>query len=232
MNDFTFKYYKQIFQIALDNGYKIITLKEFFAEEYDKNKRILINRIDVDVKIDRLKTIYQIFKELNITASIYLRLHAPNYNLLSIGNIKIIQDLISIGCEIGLHTEMEDVNGYCNIDKVELLKEEIKLFEILFKIKIYGTASHGDITHYNNLDFWKSQTPEEVGLLYEAYNKKIWDNCRYVSDSEWTRWKAYENGKLLENDRRTPLEHIIEDQPVVLHILTHPESWYEGYIYE
>lgn len=232
MNDFTFDYYKKIFQTALDNGYKIITLKEFFADEYDKNEKILVNRIDVDVKIDRLKTIYKIFKELNIKASIYVRLHAPTYNLLSIGNIKIIQDLRSIGCEIGLHTELEDVGGYCGVEKKELLKKEIELFETIFDMKMYGTASHGDMTHYNNLDFWKNHNAQEFGLLYEAYDKKLWDNCRYVSDSEWTRWKSYENGKLMENDRRTPIEHIVEDKPKVLHLLTHPESWYEGYIYE
>ncbi len=232
MNDFTFDYYRKIFQEALKNDYKIITLKEFFSDQYDKNQKILVNRIDVDVKINRLKTIYKIFKELNIKASIYLRLHSPTYNLLSIGNIKIIKDLISIGCEIGLHTELEDLKGYCNLNQVNILKKEIELFETIFDIKIYGTASHGDMTHYNNLDFWKNHKAEGFGLLYEAYDNKLWDNCRYVSDSEWTQWKAYENGKLLENDKRTPIEHIIEEKPTILHLLTHPESWYERYIYE
>jgi len=232
MDNFTFDYYKKIFQTTLDNDYKIITIKEFFSDEYDKNEKILVNRIDVDVKIDRLKTVYKIFKEQNIKASIYVRLHAPNYNLLSIGNIKIIQDLISIGCEIGLHTELQDLEGYCSIEKKELLKQEIKLFETIFNMKMYGTASHGDMTCYNNLDFWRNHTAREFGLLYEGYDKKLWDNCRYVSDSEWIRWKAYEKGKLLENDRRTPIEHIVEEQPKIFHLLTHPESWYEGYIYE
>jgi hypothetical protein len=232
MNSFTFNCYREIFQKALENDYKIITLKEFFNDEYDKNEKILVNRIDVDVKIERLKTIYIIFKDLNIKASIYLRLHSPTYNLLSIGNIKIIQDLISIGCEIGLHTELEDVSGYCGIEKKELLAQEIKLFETILDIKMYGTASHGDMTYYNNLHFWKSHKPEEFGLNYEAYDKKLWNYCRYVSDSEWTRWKAYENGELLVDDRRTPIGHIKEENPKVLHLLTHPESWYEEYIYE
>ncbi|WP_419765644.1 MAG: hypothetical protein ACNI28_03700 [Arcobacter sp.] len=231
MCDFTFGFYKKIFQDVLKNNYKVITLKEFFENEYDNNEKIFINRIDVDVEIGRLKTIYKIFKELEIKASIYLRLHSPEYNLLSIGNIKIIQDLISIGCEIGVHTELEDVNGYCGIDNLKLLKEEIKLFEVLFQIKIYGTASHGDRTPFNNLDFWKNNSPKDFGLIYEAYDKKLWDNCLYVSDSEWTQWKSYRNGKLLEDDRRTPIEHMI-DNPKIMHLLTHPESWYNNYIYE
>jgi len=230
-NNFTWGFYKQIFKTALENDYKIITLKEFFLDEYDKNSKIIVNRIDVDVKIERLKKVYEIFKSLDIKASIYLRIHAPSYNLLSIGNIQIVKDLISIGCEIGLHTELEDVGGYCLVEKKELLKKEIELFETIFQTKIYGTASHGDMTKFNNLDFWKGNKPEDFGLVYEAYDKKLWNNCRYVSDSEWTRWKSYENGVLLENDRRDPIEHM-EDNPEVLHILTHPESWYERYIYE
>ena len=232
MQNFTFKQYKKIFQEALNNEYQIITLKELFLDEYDKDTKILINRIDVDIKIERLRVIYKIFKELNIKASIYLRLHSPDYNLLSIGNIEIVQDLISIGCEICIHTELEDVQHYCNIDSARLLQKEIELFEILFNIKLYGTASHGDMTPFNNLDFWKKYSVNEFGLVYEAYDKKLWNSCRYVSDSEWTQWKAYENGLLLQNDRRSPIEHIREDMPNVLLLLTHPESWYERYIYE
>ncbi|MDB9718089.1 hypothetical protein OAA70_04165 [Candidatus Pelagibacter sp.] len=231
MNDFTFNYYKKIFQTALDNNYKIITLKEFFNNEFNKNDKILINRIDVDKEINRLKIIYKIFQELNIKGSIYTRLHAPTYNLLSIGNIKIIQDMVSIGCEIGIHTELEDLKGYCNIDSKKILKEEIKLFETIFKSKIYGTASHGDITHFNNLNFWKNNNVEEFGLTYEAYDKKLWNNCRYISDSELIRWKVYENGKLIENDRRNPIDHIKDDCKTIL-LLTHSDIWYEKYIYE
>lgn len=229
--NFTFNSYKKIFQIALEQGYSVITLKEFFSNEFDKNKKILINRIDVDFKIDRLNHIYEIFKDLNITASIYVRLHSPNYNLLTIGNIRIIQKLIDIGCEIGLHTELEDVGNYCNIDKQELLKKEIQLFETIFQTKIFGTASHGDMTPHNNLDFWENNKPKNFGLMYEAYDERLWNHCRYVSDSEWVQWKAYENGIRLDNDRRTPLEHL-QETPPIFHLLTHPESWYNEYIHE
>jgi len=232
MNDFTFNSYNKIFKKALDEEYRIITLKEFFCDDYNKNHHILVNRIDVDIKFERLDKIYKIFKALGIKASIYLRLHSPTYNLLSFGNIAIVKKLISIGCEIGLHTELEDATGYCKIQGKKLLMNEIKLFETIFGVKIYGTASHRDMTHFNNLDFWKTHSVEEFSLLYEAYDKKLWNHCRYVSDSEWNRWKSYENGVLIENDRRTPIEHMDDDKPKILHLLTHPESWYNNYIYE
>ena len=231
MSNFTFNYYEKIFQSALDCDYRIISLKEFFLDEYSPNDKILVNRIDVDININRLKIIYKIFKKLNVKASIYIRLHSPNYNLLSIGNIQIIQDLISIGCEIGLHTELEDVEGYCKLNKKKLLKKEIELIETIFQIKVFGSASHRDITNYNNLDFWKENNPKDFGLKYEAYDEKLWHNCRYVSDSEWTQWKSYNDGILMTNDRRNPIDHMRENCKI-LHLLTHPESWYQNYIYE
>jgi len=231
MDNFTYEFYEKIFKEALVHEYQIITLKEFFLDEYDSDKKVLVNRIDVDFKIARLRRIYKIFKSLGIRASIYLRLHAPDYNLLSIGNIKIVQDLISIGCEVALHTELEDVGAYCGLDKKTLLRKEIMFFETIFETKLYGTASHGDMTPNNNLHFWKTNKASDFGLLYEAYDEKLWNNCRYVSDSEWTQWKAYENGELLKGDRRTPIEHMKEGCRI-LHTLTHPESWYDNYIYE
>ena len=111
MDDFTFTYYEEIFEKALSNGYRVITLKDFFNHEYDDKEKVLVNRIDVDVKIGRLRNICHIFNKLDVKATIFLRLHASEYNLLSFGNINIVKQLISIGCEVGLHTELEDAGG-------------------------------------------------------------------------------------------------------------------------
>ena len=231
MKRFTWQFYEEMFKTFLNKGYEIITLEWYFTEKFNKYKKLVINRIDVDVKIERLKYIYQIFKKLKIRGSIFLRLHSPYYNLFSIGNILLVKRLIDLGCEIGIHTELEDIKGYCSVDAKKLLKKEIELFEIIFQTKIYGTASHGDMTFYNNLEFWKSYSPKEFDLLYEAYDERLLNNCLYITDSEWTQWKAYLKGELLEGDRRDPIEHL-KDNPKVIYLLTHPDCWYENYIWE
>jgi hypothetical protein len=215
----------------LESGYRVITVREYFDGAFVSGEKILVNRVDVDVKIDRLPRFLEIYKRLGIRASIYVRLHAPTYNLLSFGNLAIMRDLVEAGNEIGLHTEMSDAQGLCVIDGASLLRREISLLELVTGAPVYGTASHGDMTGLNNLHFWLTHSPLEFGLLYEAYDKKLWENCRYVSDSEWVVWKAYHDGKLIAGDRRSPLEHAREGVPV-LHVLTHPESWYDRYIFE
>lgn len=39
MDNFTFDYYEKIFQTALENDYKVITLKEFFLMNMIKMKK-------------------------------------------------------------------------------------------------------------------------------------------------------------------------------------------------
>ncbi len=231
MSGFTYTEYRRIFAASLEHGYRVITLRDYFAGKFSDREKIVVNRVDIDVKVDRVPRLAAIYRELGVTGSFYVRLHAPAYNLLTFGNIAIVKMLLADGHEVGLHTELMDAKGVCGIDPACLLRSELALFESLFGEKAAGTASHGDMTPHNNLDFWKAHRPKDFGLLYEAYDAALWNNCRYVSDSEWTRWKVYEGGTLREGDHRDPVAHM-EEGVTVLHLLTHPESWYDRYIYE
>ena len=228
---FTFADHERIFAGALEAGYRAITVREYFEGAFAGDEKILVNRIDVDLKLNRIPRFLDIYRRLGVRASIYVRMHAPAYNLLSFGNLAIVRDIVAAGHEIGLHTELADAQGLCAIDGESLLRGEIALLETVAGAKVFGTASHGDMTPFNNLHFWRTHSPSTFGLLYEAYDKKLWDHCRYVSDSEWVRWKAYDSGKLIPGDTRSPLEHAREGVPV-LHVLTHPESWYDRYLHE
>src|ERR1700683_3804195 len=230
-NDFSYAGYAAIFNGITAAGYRAITMREYFAGARASDERLLISRVEVDVKIDRVPRLLSIYESMGMHATFFFRLHAPTYNLLSLGNVAIMRDLVAAGHEIGLHPELFDAANFGALDAASLLRCEIDLLQTVTGTKIHGTASHGDMTGYNNLDFWRTHSASEYGLLYEAYDEALWKNCRYVSDSEWIRWKAYENGELMTGDRRTPIEHA-QDFPRVLHVLTHPESWYERYIYE
>ena len=181
---FTFLTYENIFSEILQQGYRAITLRDYFEGNFSGLEKILVNRIDVDVKFERLPRLKAIFARLGVKASIYVRLHAPGYNLLSFGNMAILRYLVEAGHEIGLHSEMSDAEEHCTIDGVKLLRRELDILETVAGTKIYGTASHGDLTGYNNLAFWQRHQPSDFGLLYEAYDPRLWNSCRYVSDSE------------------------------------------------
>ncbi len=91
------------------------------------------------------------------------------------------------------------------------------------------------MTGLNNLDFWKERTAGEFGLQYEAYDSGehfgLFARSLYVSDSEWTRWKCYENGSLREGDRRSFGEHAAS-KPSLIYLLIHPDTYFDRHFYE
>ena len=112
---------------------------------------------------------------------------------------------------------------------------DIETIEQVFDIKVKGVASHGGMTGLNNLDFWKDKKAVDYGLLYEAYDKEpgfnLFQEAFYISDSEWTRWKCYDKGKLVAGDHRTPAEHLADNHELI-HLLIHPDTYYFRHIYE
>lgn len=228
--NFTFATYKSTLETALLNGYQIIPVKDFFSET--QPEKFVLNRVDVDLKPEKATFFLDILQDLRVKATFFLRIHSPTYNLFEFSLINLIERMIRDGHEIGLHTELADLQGICNRNPESSLRKEIMIIEDYFGIKILGTSSHGDHTGYNNLSFWDNRKPDDFGLVYEAYDQTIFNACRYISDSEWTQWKSYEGGKLLENDRRTPSEHIEQDSPNRIYLLTHPDCYYRHHFHE
>jgi hypothetical protein len=233
---FTFDNLKKQYETALNSGYKIITCADYL--EYKKNResaKVLVNRVDIDVSVKKAEKLGQIFNSLGVKATFFIRLHAKEYNPFSFENYRIIKYLIESGHEIGYHSEVIDQSAIWNEDAEACMKRDISIINSMFNIRIKGIASHGGMTGLNNLDFWKNRRAKDFGLLYEAYDKEpefnLFHESFYVSDSEWTRWKCYNKGVLVEGDRRSLGEHAAQEHQV-LHALIHPETYFEHHFYD
>ena len=233
---FTFDYIKEEYQKVKELGYEFITCYDYIDWKKNNSRgKIVVNRVDIDFSVKKTKILVDIFNALNIKASFFLRLHAPEYNPFSFENYKILKYLIASGHELGYHSEVIDQATIWQEDPESCLKRDIDMINRMFSIKIKGIASHGGMTGLNNLDFWKERKASEFGLIYEAYDKEpgfnLFQESFYVSDSEWTRWKCYDKGKLVDGDRRSLSEHAIDDHKV-LHFLIHPDTYYFEHFYE
>ena len=228
--NFTFAHLEHIFDTAISEGYCLITLKDYFLGNYDTHKKNMIIRVDVDIDCFRVRRIVEYLNKRKMRATFFFRLHAK-YNIFSFEIFNIIQELIKDSHELGIHTELVDMQAICKRDPGELLAHEIKTFESLFKTKIFGTAAHGDFTGFNNLEFWKQFKASDFGLVYEAYDPALFDNCLYVSDSQITSWKAYNNGKLITGDNRCACQHVKGGSRLVT-LLIHPCTYYDKHFHE
>jgi len=238
MNKFHFTYENLEKQLkkAKDLGYEFIRCKDYVKRKSEINKKkIIVLRVDVDINIKKARVLNDIFKKLDLKASFFIRLHAPEYNPFSFENYLIIKDIISNDNEIGLHSETIDQSVIWDENAKDCLIRDIKVINNLYGIQIEGVASHGGMTGLNNLDFWKSRSPKEFGLLYEAYDEQsdfnLFQESFYISDSEWVRWKCYNKGRLVNGDHRTFGEHITDEHQLI-YLLIHSDTYFYSHIYE
>lgn len=234
--EFTFEYVKEIYRNLLLENYKFLTCFDYFKSEKNLNEKVVVNRVDVDLSMRKAERLCNIFNELNIKASFFFRLHAPEYNIFSFENYRILKHIQSSGHEIGYHSEIVDQEAIWDEPAAICLKRDLDVFESILGERIVGVASHGGLTGLNNLDFWKDKKPSDYGIEYEAYDDTnkfgLFNKSFYVSDSEWTKWKCYLNGNLMKDDHRTPIEHAVQGQHKLIYMLVHPDTYYHRHPYE
>lgn len=234
---FTFKYIEEQFRSVLKEGYNVITCEEFvrLKQKGTLIDKILVNRVDIDFSVKKARRLLAIFNTLGIRSTFFVRLHAPEYNPFSFENYLILKDIVASGHEIGYHSEVIDQSIIWKENAIECLKRDLDILNRMFDVKVTGVASHGGMTGFNNLDFWKDKTPKEFGLLYEGYDREktfnLFHESFYVSDSEWIKWKCYNKGKLQENDRRSLAEHAMDGHKLI-YSLIHPDTYFDSHYYE
>lgn len=232
---FTFDFVQSEYHKIINLGYNFITCREYILAKQSNFEKLVVNRVDIDLSVKKAGILMDIFKKLGIKATFFVRLHAPEYNPFSFENYRILKRIIDEGHEMGYHSEVIDQAAIWDEDATACLQRDLEILNRIFNTKIVGVASHGGMTGLNNLDFWEDKSPSDFGLLYETYDKKpefnLFQESFYVSDSEWTRWKAYDKGILCKDDKRTPFEHALDGHNLMT-ILIHPETYYKEHIYE
>lgn len=221
--NFTFNHYRRIFQLAISKGYKIVSCLDYFKKfkEYNDQK-ILINRVDIDLSCKKAKMACDIFNDLNIDGSFFVRLHGE-YNPFSFTNYLDLRFIRNSLYEIGLHSEIVDCSKFWNSDPEFYLEKDIEVINNMLDYKIRGIASHNGETGNNNLDFWRTHKPMSYGIYYEAYDPILFNNF-YTSDSLITKWKCYNHGVEIIGDNRCICDHL-QDEHKVIYCLTHPVQY-------
>lgn len=234
---FTFDKLKNQYTKALEYDYRIITCADYskLKKQQKLQSKVLVNRIDIDYSVKKAERIADLFTDLGIKGTFFVRLHAPEYNPFSFENYRILKKILEQQHELGYHSEVIDQSVIWDEDAETCLLRDIEILNKMFGIKIKGVASHGGMTGLNNLDFWRDKKPSDFELLYEAYDTQpefdLFRNSFYISDSEWTRWKCYDNGELVEGDTRSFAEHLEDEHPLI-YLLIHSDTYFDRHFYE
>lgn len=232
---FTFSKLEEQYNAALEAGYEIINCIEYVKRKGNLSKKTIVNRVDIDYSVKKANKLKIIFNKLGIKASFFVRLHAPEYNPFSFENYRILKSIRDSGHEIGYHSEIIDQSHIWDESATDCLLRDINILNQMLNIEIKGVASHGGLTGLNNLDFWTDKSAAEFGLQYEAYDESeifgLFKESFYISDSEWTKWKCYDKGKLCVGDNSDFKDHLLNGHNLI-YLLVHPDTYYDYHIYE
>lgn len=232
-NPFTFKYLEDQLTTAARLGYSFLRCDDVLGRSFSSDARYVIVRVDIDENVDKANLILDIFARQKVRASFFVRLHGA-YNPFSFANYLTLRRIRDEGHEIGYHSEIIDESAIWGEDPSDCLRRDLSVLESMLDISVRGVASHGGRTGLNNLDFWNNHSPSDFHLDYEAYDDSerfgLFSRSLYISDSEWTQWKCYSNGVLMQGDHRSLAEHL-DDDPAVIYLLLHPETFFESHVY-
>jgi len=225
------KEYEAIIKQAKEKDYEIVSLRDYVEENYNKNKKLLILRHDVDHFSDGTKMMFEVEKKYGVTSSFYFRN--------STFEPKLMKDIELYGSEASLHFEpiadFVKANGIKNKDKLNsfedweerclnILKANLDRYKNLLGIPCLTIASHGEYENTlvqtpNNYLTEDTKTYDFLGIKLEAYNKQMIEKVTcYISDIPIEINGGYRYGT-------TPFEAIQKDEKFIM-FLTHPNHWH------
>lgn len=218
--------YRLILEHALDNGYRLTSLIDWFKNDFYPNEKVFLLRHDVDYDMEGAYRMYQIEKELGAKSTFYYRWKTMDKSSMV--------EIRNNGFEVSLH--FETLATYCrannivSADKInvhdfeecyKLLLNEIREFEERFW-PINTLCSHGD--HRNRLIgipnhyIIEGKSREEIGIFFETYDKEILNKVDvYISDSSIKNNHEWRYGI-------SPKE-AVESKVDCICLLTHPQHW-------
>jgi len=194
-HSFSLNHYRICLIKAIKEGYKFIPMRK----HKENHRKVIMLRHDIDFDLKLAMNFAKIEHKLGIPATYFIRLHG-NYNPNQYSNFKILNSLLNMGHEIGLHFE----SGFYKLfNQRGSLERDISIFQSMIGIKIKGFSYHEpNKTDPISLKKYK---------IYSAYSDEIMKRYKYISDS-CGNWRE---GCMCEWIGKEPK----------LYILTHPIWW-------
>lgn len=177
---FKLSHYREILELSADQGFWMTNFRDVGVFRQDK---IIILRHDVDFRLDRAFEMAKIEVDLGYLATYFIRLHSPGYNVLGFKEQKILQRMVKLGVDIGLHVEANDLQAMFGGNSVVWFDWEKKVLESVICREVKTAVEHCDFSGVNPKGFLKTI---DSGVIH-PYAPEFADYV-HISDSlgSWT----------------------------------------------
>lgn len=217
--------YESILKASLDNGYRHLTLSEYFdiIISGKDTGNCFLNRHDIDTDVRTARRMFEIEKNLGIKSSFYFRLNNLDFELM--------KEIHEYGSEVGYH--YEELSQFCKdnriFDPTSIKKRYLDIERIFIRnfnsiekrcgFKIKSVASHGDFVNRKlgipNYDFMTRELMDKCQITFECYDKRLISSFdMIISDTHYPVFYRPLN----------PL-NVINDSLKVIYLLSHPRHW-------
>jgi hypothetical protein len=173
-------------------------------------EKFLILRHDIDFDIEKAREFAMFENQLGIDSTYFFRPNGKFYNLLSPHTLNIINEVNSLGHEVGIHLE---VNLFEKYEFEKLINELLEIFNKNLNLKIHSYSLHepnrtGDKISHENIC-------KKFGFSIGAYEDRFFKEIKYLSDSGG-RWREGHFNEWVDKENK-------------LQVLTHPIWWYREF---
>lgn len=210
---FSLPVYRDMLARALKARYRFVVFQDVAGSQPPGDQPRCLLRHDVDADLTAAATMARAERELGISATYFLMLRSPLYNLMSRHNHLLADELLLLGHEIGLHYDQgfDAKRGWTLDQTAEAVDTEAEWLERQFGILVTAVSFHqpgpavlqGQVT---------------TGSRINTYDRKRLADFDYFSDSnrEFPLAKSAADGVV---------EAIAAHAPRNLHLLVHPIWW-------
>ena len=230
MRDFSLERYGNLLSDLGGTGYCILPVSELLRGRGVSPWIAL--RHDVDRREDRAVAMARLEGALNVRATYYFRvgprMAAPG----------TLREISSLGHEVGYHYEVLSKAGGNPERARKIFVKELSYLRAF--VEVQTASMHGSpLSRWNNLSFWKNSSPEDFGLMGEAYlSFERFSGAIYLSETGGA-WNSGDNLR----DRFSPggpvmpgpfsstdeLTAFLGKKPSPqIYLLVHPNRWTSG----
>ncbi len=229
--DFTYRMYKDFLRSAIDSGYQPISFLDYLVNPQRPDK-VIILRQDVDRRPSNALQIAKIQREFGAKGSYYFRIVRSSFNE------KIIQEIASLGHEIGYHYEdLSRSKGNFDV-AITKFQRNLEVFRKFYPVKTI--CMHGSpLSRFDNRSMWGKFDYKDYGILGEPYFDLDFRQVLYITDTG-RQWNGA--GVSIRDKVSSPFHYDFSSTQSLAQQLTqehlprtilqtiHPQRWNDNYV--
>ena len=195
--EFTLKHYQTLLKKAKQSNYTFINY-----EDYEKfNGKYIILRHDIDISLEKALEMAKIESLEGISATYFLMLTSEFYNVLSPYARKIVEEMSSLGHQIGLHFDPTTYHYSTKEELENIIQQEVQILSSIIQKKVTTLSFHRPSKEVleNNYQF--------EGLI-NTYSHVFFKDIKYISDSR-KRWREETIDELIEKELFSHIQLLI-----------------------